>query len=41
MGFGELDDPAAKSGKVFESPEEYQRRLEGLLLLYGAIMQVR
>ncbi|KAG2429003.1 hypothetical protein HXX76_011246 [Chlamydomonas incerta] len=40
MGFEELDDPAAPSGKVFESPDEYLKRLEGLLLLYAAVMQV-
>ena len=41
MGFVESDDTSAASGKVFESHEEYARRLEGLMLLYGAIMQVR
>eukprot|EP00198_Chlamydomonas_reinhardtii_P001939 XP_001691275.1 polyadenylated-RNA export factor [Chlamydomonas reinhardtii] len=40
MGFLELDDPTAPSGKVFESPDEYLKRLEGLLLLYAAVMQV-
>ncbi|GLC49071.1 hypothetical protein PLESTB_000179300 [Pleodorina starrii] len=40
MGFEEQDDPSAASGKVFESPEEYIRRVEGIMLLYGAIMQV-
>ncbi|GFR52145.1 hypothetical protein Agub_g14660 [Astrephomene gubernaculifera] len=39
MGFEELDDPSAPAGKVFESPDEYASRLEGLMLLYGAIMQ--
>ncbi|KXZ49189.1 hypothetical protein GPECTOR_22g779 [Gonium pectorale] len=40
MGFAELDDPSAPAGKVFESPDEYAKRLEGVMLLYGAIMQV-
>ncbi len=41
MGFEEQEDPSAPSGKVFESAESYTNRLEGLMLLYGAIMQVR
>lgn len=41
MGFEEQEDPTAPSGKVFESAESYTNRLEGLMLLYGAIMQVR
>lgn len=40
MGFEEQDDPSVPAGKVFESADEYVRRVEGLMLLYGAIMQV-
>jgi hypothetical protein len=41
MGFEEQEDAAAPGGKVFESPDEYVKRLEGHMLLYGAVMQVR
>ncbi|KAG2495219.1 hypothetical protein HYH03_006825 [Edaphochlamys debaryana] len=40
MGFEELEDPSAPTGKAFESPDAFARRLEGLMLLYGALMQV-
>ena len=40
MCFEELEDAAAPGGKVFESPDEYVKRLEGNMLLYGAVMQV-
>lgn len=48
MGFKEIDDPNASGGgggggggKVFESIDEVLKRTEGLMLLYGAIVQVR
>ena len=39
MGYKEVDDPSVMGGRAFESTDEMLKRVEGLMLLYGAVVQ--
>lgn len=40
MGYSILEDESAPNRKAFESVDTYLGRVEGLMMLYGAVVQV-